>query len=95
MTNSTGVYILYLLAEYPSYGRHVSNFLKILQKKGVALPRPQDDPASLKKILKIFIDHDLHDGEGNLEKGPTLIFAEKRAWPCHAPQGDPTSLKKI
>ena len=29
------------------------------------------------KILKILIDHKLHDGEGNLEKGPTLIFPKK------------------
>ena len=30
------------------------------------------------KILKISIDHKLHDGEENLKKGPTLIFSHKK-----------------
>ena len=28
-----------------------------------------------------------------LKKKRTLVFAKKWVWPCHAPQGDPTSLK--
>ena len=53
----------------------------------VALPRPRGDPTSLKKILNIFIDHKLLDGERILLKYPTLMFAKKWVWSCHAPQG--------
>ena len=47
------------------------------------------------EILKIFIDHKLHDGEGNLKKGPTLIFFLKRAWPATPIWADKIFWKKF
>ena len=64
------------------------NIYKCRGEKGRGLPRPSgwtDIADKILKIQEIFIDHpdhNLHGGEGNLKKGPTLIFALKRAWPA-------------
>ena len=62
---------------------------------GVALPHPSGWPNLAEKILKIFIDHKLQNGEGILEKFQNLIFPKKMGVARHAPQGDPKLLKKF
>ena len=54
---------------------------------GVALPRLSGWPKMPEKIQELFIDHGLHDDEEILKKYPTLIFAKKWVWPCHALKG--------
>ena len=44
---------------------------------GVALPRPSGLSNIAEKILYIFIDHNLLDGERILFKYPIFIFAKK------------------
>ena len=61
-----------------------------MPKKGRGLPRPSRWPDMADKILKIFIDHKLHDGERNFEKRTNLNFFPKKGMACHAPQDDPT-----
>ena len=52
-------------------------------------------PLRAEKILKVFIDFKLHNGEGILKKIANFNFCEKIGVALHAPQGDPTSLKKF